>query len=224
MKSVRSLLVAAMFGLGLSAGAQAQSPDVGLVNMLQGDVSYQSDGAQAAKAQAFMKVRQGDRFTVPAGAQVRVVYMQGGRQETWRGPSAFRAGTQQSEATNGQPLLVSQLPSAVSQRIQQAPELVQIARLGRSGGVNVRGSKDDRPPRLTAAQQTEVNAAKATYKTMRSQAANDDIMPEMYLYAVLQDYLLYDDIKPVVEEMAKRQPGNPDVDALVAYVKTRTGN
>jgi hypothetical protein len=49
-------------------------------------------------------------------------------------------------------------------------------------------------------------------------------MPEMYLYAVLQDYLLYDEIKPVVEEMAKRQPGNPDVDALVAYVKTRTQN
>jgi len=117
-------------------------------------------------------------------------------------------------------LLVSQLPSAVSQRIQQAPELVQIARLGRSGGVNVRGT--DKPPRLTAAQQAEVNTARGTYKTMRAQAAADDIMPEMYLYAVLQDYLLYDEIKPVVEEMAKRQPANPDVDALLAYVKSRT--
>ncbi|MFM9970737.1 MAG: hypothetical protein ACKVQK_20285 [Burkholderiales bacterium] len=220
MISLSKFLGVAVLGLGFLSGAQAQSPDVGLVNLLQGDVNYQSDGSQASKAQAFMKVRQGDRFTVPAGAQIRVVYLQGGRQETWRGPSAFRAGTQQSEATNGQPLLVSQLPSAVSQRIQQAPELVQIARLGRSGGVNVRGT--DKPPRLTAAQQSEVNAAKATYKTMRTQAAADDIMPEMYLYAVLQDYLLYDDIKPVVEEMAKRQPGNADVDALVAYVKTRT--
>ena len=222
MKSMKSFFGAVMLGLGFVAGAQAQAPDVGLVNLLQGEVNYQSDGSQAAKAQAFMKVRQGDRFTIPAGAQIRVVYMDGGRQETWRGPSAFRAGPKQGEATNGQPLLISQLPTAVSQRIQQAPELVQIARLGRSGGVNVRGAKSDRPPRLTAEQQTEVNSAKATYKTMRAQSAADDIMPEMYLYTVLQDYLLYEEIKPVVEEMAKRQPGNPDVEALVAYVKTRT--
>ena len=136
MESMKSIIFALTLGLGLVPGVNAQTPDVGLVNQLQGEVNYQSDGSQAAKAQAFMKVRQGDRFTLPAGAQIRVVYMDGGRQETWRGPSAFRAGAKQGEATNGQPLLVSQLPSAVSQRIQQAPELVQIARLGRSGGVN----------------------------------------------------------------------------------------
>ncbi|MSQ53175.1 MAG: hypothetical protein EXR28_14960 [Betaproteobacteria bacterium] len=90
-----------MLGLGFAAGAQAQAPDVGLVNLLQGEVNYQSDGSQAAKAQSFMKVRQGDRFTIPAGAQIRIVYMDGGRQETWRGPSAFRAGAKQGEATNG---------------------------------------------------------------------------------------------------------------------------
>jgi hypothetical protein len=219
MKSMKSLLGVVVMSLGLVVGAQAQSPDVGLVNLLQGEVSYQSDGAQAAKVQAFMKVRQGDRFTVPAGSQVRVVYLQGGRQETWRGPSAFRAGTQQGESINGQPLLVSQLPSAVSQRIQQAPDLVQVARLGRSGGVQVRGGK---PPSLTAAQRTELNTARNTYKSMRAQAAADDIMPEMYLYSVLQDLQLYEDAKPVVEEMAKRQPGNADVDALVAYVNIRT--
>ncbi len=222
MESMKSIIFALTLGLGLVPGVNAQTPDVGLVNQLQGEVNYQSDGSQAAKAQAFMKVRQGDRFTLPAGAQIRVVYMDGGRQETWRGPSAFRAGAKQGEATNGQPLLVSQLPSAVSQRIQQAPELVQIARLGRSGGVNVRGAKSARPPRLTAEQQIEVSAAKETYKTLRAQSAVDDIMPEMYLYAVLQDYLLYEEIKPVVEEMAKRAPGNSDVEALVAYVKIRT--
>lgn len=206
-------------GFGVVVGAHAQAPDVGLVNLLQGEVTYQSDGAQSARAQAYMKVRQGDRFTLPAGAQVRVVYMQGGRQETWSGPSVFRAGAQQGESINGQPAQVSQLPMAVAKRIQQTPDLVQVARLGRSGGVLVRGSK---PPVLTAAQQAELNDARNTYKTMRAQAAANDILPEMYLYSVLQDLQHYEEAKPVVAEMAKRQPGNADVEALVAYVKLRT--
>jgi len=220
MKVLAKVLAVLAMGMGFVVSTQAQTPDVGLVNMLQGEVNYQSDGTPAAKAQTFMKVRQGDRFTVPAGAQIRVVYFQGGRQETWRGPSAFRAGGQQSEASSGQPLLVSSLPSAASQKIAQVPELIQIAKLGRSGGVNVRGG--GQPPRLTAAQQAEVNAAKGTYKSMRGQASADDITPELYLYSVLQDYLLYDDMKPVVDEMAKRQPASTDVQELVAWVKSKT--
>jgi hypothetical protein len=86
--------------------------------------------------------------------------------------------------------------------------------------VNVRGS--GQPPRLTAAQQAEVNAARGTYKTMRGQSPADDITPELYLYSVLQDYLLYDDMKPVVDEMAKRQPASTDVQELVAWVKSKT--
>ena len=53
-------------------------------------------------------------------------------------------------------------------------------------------------------------------------AAADDITPEIYLYSVLQDHLLYNEMKPVVEEMTKRQPANADVAELAAYVKAKT--
>ena len=139
MKSLHHLLRAlAVFGLAFGV-AHAQSGDVGLINLLSGDVSYQPDGAPASKAQAFMKVRSGDRFTVAAGAQLRIVYFQGGRQETWRGPVTVKAGAQQSDAGSAQPAQVSTLPGAVPQKIAQVPELIQIAKLGRSGGVAVRG-------------------------------------------------------------------------------------
>ena len=75
---------------------------------------------------------------------------------------------------------------------------------------------------MTADQLAEVNGAKDTYKKMRAASANDDITPELYLYSVLQDYLLYDDMKPVVDEMAKRQPGNTEVNELVSWVKSKT--
>lgn len=215
----RRLLAGAAILAGATA-VQAQNVDVGIVNLLSGDVAYASEGAAGTKAQAFMKVRQGDRFTVPAGAQVRVVYFNGGRQETWKGPAAFKAGAQSGEASSGKPSDVTTLPSTVPQRIAQVPELIQIAKLGRSGGVAVRGS--GRPPRLTTEQQTEVKNAREIYAKLRSQSTADDITPELYLYSVLQDFLLYDDMKPVVDEMAKRQPANAEVKELAAWVRSRT--
>jgi hypothetical protein len=221
MKTIETAFSAALFAAAIMVGgAQAQSPDVGLVNMLAGEVSYASEGAAAAKVQSFMKVRQGDRFTVPAGGAVRVVYFQGGRQETWKGPASFKAGARQGEG--GTPTEVTVLPASVPQKIAQVPELIQIAKLGRSGGVAVRGAA--KAPRLSAEQQAEVKAAKDTYGKLRSQLGADDITPELYLYSVLQDYLLYDDMRPVVDEMSKRQPNSTEVQELAAWVKSRTQN
>ncbi len=221
MKTIKTAFSAALFAAAIMVGgAQAQSPDVGLVNMLAGEVSYASEGAAAAKVQSFMKVRQGDRFTVPAGGAVRVVYFQGGRQETWKGPASFKAGARQGEG--GTPTEVTVLPASVPQKIAQVPELIQIAKLGRSGGVAVRGAA--KAPRLSAEQQAEVKAAKDTYGKLRSQLGADDITPELYLYSVLQDYLLYDDMRPVVDEMNKRQPNSTEVQELAAWVKSRTQN
>ena len=214
---MQSISLAALLGLVLGVGAQ--SSDVGLVNQLSGDVVYAGQGGDQSKAQAFMKVRQGDRFTLPAGAQLRVVYFNGSRQETWKGPASFRAGTQQSEAVSGQVIETAQLPSGVAQKIAQVPNLVQIAKLGRSGGIAVRGGS--KPGRLSPEQQAEVNQAKANYTQMRQKAPAEDITPEFYVYSVLQDHLLYDEMKAVTEEMLKRQPGNPEAQELSAYVKTR---
>jgi hypothetical protein len=202
----------------LGAATVAASEDVGLVNQLNGDVTYVSGGSPA-KAKPYMKVRQGDRFTVPSGASVRIVYFQGGRQENYGGPSSFIAGTQASQQQSGQPAQITTLPAGVPQKIAQTPELIQIAKLGRSGGVAVRGAQ--REQRLTPQQQAEVRQARQTYDQLRKSSAANDIVPEQYLYAVLQDHLLYDEMKLVVAEMQKRQPSNPDVAVMAEYVKVK---
>ena len=212
---IRTFGLAAIFA---AAGAFA-ADDVGLINQLSGDVSYASGGS-SAKAKAFMKVREGDRFSVPAGAKLRVVYFQGGRQESYTGPASLTAGTQASQQQSGTQPQVTTLPAGVPQKIAQTPELIQIARLGRSGGVAVRGAQ--REQRLTPQQQAEVRQARQTYDQMRKSAAADDIVPELYLYSVLQDHLLYGDMKAVVSEMQKRQPANPDVAVMAEYVKVKT--
>jgi hypothetical protein len=148
-----------------------------------------------------------------------VVYFKGGRQESFSGPASLTAGTEQSTVRSGSQPQVTMLPAGVPQKIAGTSDLIQIAKLGRSGGVAVRGGASEQ--RLTSQQQTEVRQARQTYDQMRKTAAADDIVPELYLYSVLQDHLLYNDMKQVVSEMQKRQPANPDVAAMVEYVKVR---
>jgi len=216
MKTIlKTLGLAALFA---AAQAYAQA-DVGLINNMTGDISYMSGGAKSP-AKPYMKVREGDRFTVPTGAQLRLVYFKGGRQESYSGPASFTAGAEQSTIQSGAQPQVTTLPSGVSQKIAQTPELIQIAKLGRSGGVAVRGIGNSQ--RLTPQQQAEVRQARQTYDQLRKSAATDDITPELYLYSVLQDHLLYDDMKQVVSEMQKRKPADPDVAVMAEYVKVKT--
>src|SRR3954468_23173633 len=107
MKTIlKTLGLAALFA---TAQAYAQA-DVGLINHLAGDVSYMSAGGKA-QAKPYMKVREGDRFTLPAGAQLRVVYFKAGRQETFAGPASFTAGAEQSPVQSGGQPQVTMLPS-----------------------------------------------------------------------------------------------------------------
>ena len=190
--------------------------DVGLINHLQGDVVYQGSSAVGTKASPFMKVREGDKFTVPAGAVLRIVYFEGGRQETWKGPASFKADAKAGEAVSGTPQ-VSQLPGGVPGKLSQTADVIQIARLASAGGVIVRGGK----LKPTPAQVAEVAQAKKTYDSWKATAAADDITPELYLYTVLQEYLLYDDMQAVVKALQDKQPNSQEVKDIVSWVKSR---
>jgi hypothetical protein len=158
--------------LCLFVQAAAAQEDVGLVSALSGEVVLQK-----GIAKVFMKVREGDRFDVPPGAQLRLVYFSGSRQERWLGPASLRAGKRESEPLSGKPD-VSVLPASAPQRLARIPELSQSALFG---GVRVRGIKA--PP----ATETEdsLREARATYAKMRRELPPDDLTPELFLYAAL---------------------------------------
>src|SRR4051812_5811977 len=95
-------IVLAILFMSASALACAQG-DVGLVNLVAGDVSFVPQAGQPGKVKPFMKVREGARFEPPAGTQVRIVYFDGARQERWQGPSSFRAAKVEGTPINGKP-------------------------------------------------------------------------------------------------------------------------
>jgi len=200
--------------IAASAAVQTQG-DVGLVNMVTGDVSFVPQGGQPGKVKAFMKVREGDRFEVPEGGQVRVVYFEGARQERWQGPASFRAMKLSGTPLSGKPVEVSNLPGNSSARISRVPEIMQNARLG---GIQVRGAQSSRPVQPEA-----VEEAKATYQKLRGQLPGDDITPELFLFSALNDYQLYEDMVPLVNEMMRKQPESEDVKALASWLISRRG-
>ncbi len=210
MKTLRQVLALCGLMLALMGTVYAQEADVGLVQQLSGEVTY-----SGGKARAYMKMRQGDRYSLSAGAQLRVVYFRNGRQETWRGPAVFRSGIEHGDALSGTVYEVANLPLDVPQKIQRIPDLIQMARLG---GVTVRGLQPKQRP--NPEQQAEIAAARATYVDLRRRLPQEDITPELYLFTVLQDYLLYAEMQTLVDEMLQRQPADPEAQQLAEWVKT----
>ncbi len=211
MKTVLSLLGWVVLVLACR-GAHA-ADDVGLVNHLTGEAAYKAVGGSTSRATAFMKVREGDNFRLDPGARLRVVYLDGGRQELWEGPAEFNAGRKQGTAVSGK-VTASQLPVGVPQALAQTPELMQIVKVGRPGAVTVRGIK----PGMSAEQRLAVQQAREHYKSMSAGAAADDITPELYLLNVLREHSLHEEMKPLAARMLAKQPAQQDVKDIVAWV------
>lgn len=215
----RAGLVLVLVLMGMASGAAraqavAEAVDVGLVSQVAGAVTYSGSGSGNQPVRAFMRIRQGDRITLPAGSSLRLIYTSSGRQETWQGPASLRAGPISSENLGGKPPVVQALPASVPQRMARVPDLVTGARLG---GIVVRGSGAGRPAKPSP----EVEKARALYQTMRAEASADDVTPELFLIAVLQENGLVDELQSVTQEMLKRQPGTPEVKELATWARQR---
>ena len=212
---MKRFLVSLLFVL-ISGTVLGQGADVALVNVVSGDVTYVPQAGTPGKVQPFMKLRDGDRIDVAAGAQVRIVFPEGARQELWAGTSSFRAGKTAAEAISGKAAETTYLPAGVAQRMARVPELIQFAKLG---GSQLRGLT--RQQKASLDQQTTLAQARAAYEKMRKDAPADDISPELYLYAALYEFLVYGEMKAVVAEMRRKQPDNEDAKALDAWLTNR---
>ncbi len=213
MKAILSLVGSLL--LAAATGGALAADDVGLVNQLSGEVAYKAPGGSAARASAFMKVREGDNFRLNAGARLRVVYFDGGRQELWEGPAEFNAARKQGSVISGK-VMASQLPGGVPQALAQTPELMQIVKVGRPGAVTVRGIK----PGMSAEQKLAVQQAHDQYKSMSAGAASDDITPELYMLNVLREHALHDEMKTLAARMLAKQPAQQEVRDIVAWVNS----
>lgn len=212
LRSLLFLLAAAMAGTALG-----QETDVGLVTLLSGDATYVPRSGTPGKLTPFMKLRDGDRIDLAAGGRVRIAFFEGSRQELWSGPAAFRAGKAAAEAISGKAAAITNLPAGVPEHLARIPELITSAKLG---GMRVRGIVKHRQA-SAAEQQTALAQARSAYASMRQEMPADDIAPELYLYAALSEFQLYEEMQRMVAEMLRKQPDNQDAKALDSWLAAR---
>jgi hypothetical protein len=218
-----------MLPIEISTKAQALSPDVGLVTQLSGDVTYMNEGYQKTpeKGQSFMRIRQGDRFKVAPGAMLQLVYFQGGRKETWKGPAVFVVGETQSRAEGEKGIQaqpeVTTLPTEASQGMRRIPILLRRAGLSRSGTTQVRGVGGGPQKAITLSEEekAEIKMAKEIYQSFRKQTKAEDITPELTLLGVLADYEQYEEMERVIKGALEIQPESGVLKELLAWVRTQ---
>jgi hypothetical protein len=231
---VRFICLGALFlgPIEVSNEAQALPPDVGLVTRLSGDVTYRNKSYQKVpeKAEAFMRIRKGDHFRIPAKAMVQLIYFQSGRKETWKGPVVLvvddvRSRTKGEKEAATQPE-VTVLPTETSQTMRRIPILLRRAGLSGSGTMQIRGMDESsrEPKPLSKDEQVEIARARENYRTMRSQAEADDITPEMYLLGALANYDKFEEMEQVIKEAQKIQMGNPVLKKLGEWLQIQKNN
>lgn len=214
---------------GTSTAAQNLPPDVGIITQLSGNVTYRNEDYQNTpeKAQAFMKILQGDQFKVGTKALVQLVYFQSGRKETWKGPAGFIVGETQSQAKvekgmKAQPE-VKILPATISEGMRRIPALLRRAGLSRSGFIQVRGL--DEISRISKAlseeEQKVIAKAKENYQTLRNQTKADDITPELYLLGILADFDQFEEMEKLIKDTLKKNPDNEILKKLEEWVLTQ---
>lgn len=186
--------------------ATAADTESGMVTQVQGAARYVSGQDKEKPIVSFMKVRAGDKLTLGKNAKLQLVYLKNGRQETWSGAEKLLVGAEQSAASNAanQPK-VKTLPAIVLQQLGRASGVVSDLK-NRTGMILVRS--------LPMMKLRELDK---NYADMRKNAEEEDVTPELYMLAGLHELNLYRDMKPVLEDMRRRQPNNPEVQAVYQH-------
>jgi hypothetical protein len=224
-----SLGVVLIMMSGTSMEAQTVPPDVGIITQLSGEVTYRNEEYQKTpeKAQAFMKIFQGDYFQVEAKAMIQLVYFLNGRKETWKGPAAFIVGEAQSRAKSEKGMQaqpeVKMLPSGVLDGVRRVPVLLRRAGLSRSGIMQVRGPGESSPKSKVSSEKerAEIALAKENYRTLRNQSKEEDITPELYLLGILANYDQFEEMEKVIKDTLKKLPNNEVLKKLEEWVRTQ---
>jgi hypothetical protein len=241
---------------------------VGLITKLTGEATYwNKQEKKPSPVQAFMKVRQGDNFKLSKNAALTLLYFSSGRQETWKAPAVFTAGTAESAAKGKKqaPPEVKTMPTSAIQKIAAAPFLkppsegaspgaTQMIRMdpGRTGATAAKSMEppgrtgataqmEAAPPSRSGAIQTmapvctvppplppkdviqkEITQAKAEYQNLKQKAGADDFTPELYFLGVLAEYRQYDEMNKILDDLIKKNPGDPALKEMKTWVRNQS--
>lgn len=185
--------------------ALANAAEVGgFVTQSQGQITYQASGGGEQALPAFARLTSGTHVKMGDNAKLQIIYLGSGRQESWSGKTDLVAGDAESKVV-GQAAAptIKMLPPYMVETLVKSNEVMANIH-ARQGMVRVRS--------LLAA--SKIKEAEDRYAELRSQAAEDDIAPEIFLLTTLDGLKAYKSMNKPLEEMLRRQPDNAEAKAL----------
>lgn len=233
---VQSCLGAVGLAVGLAllataAPAQSSNPDAALVTALSGEATYWSCGEQTKPKplRVFMKIHRGDGIKLASGAQLQILYLAPGRQETWKGPVTLTAGDGESQVAPGlkaAPPEVKLLPTRVTRKIGGSELPLPPSSLRASGVIPTMGAQSDDSPKTPGpggeAAREDVREAQQTYATLRRQTPAGDLTPELYYLSVLAENGKYPEMEKFMDTLQEKEPGNAALKELRAWARTQS--
>lgn len=188
-----------------SVSANNAAEPGGFVTQSQGTVTFQVGSGKALPLQSFARLASGTRITLGENAKLQIVYLRGGRQESWSGQAVLEVGEAGSTSVGkiaAEPAIRILQPFMVETLVKSHEVMGSIH--ARQGMIRVRSL-------MTAA---KVKEAEERYAGLRAQSAEDDITPEIYLLTTLDGLKAYQSMKKPLAEMLRRQPDNAEARAL----------
>jgi len=228
--SLICLVFSACFLTGFKPADADSVPDVGMVTLLKGKVSYWNDSGGQTRADAvnFMKTRRDDQFRMGQDARITLIFFSTGRSETWDGPAHFILQDTGGKAVTGKQPLVNQFPVAAAREIRRISPLVDPSRIHRSGYEQSRGTPEKtsghaqfKSDILDADEKNAIDAARQIYTQLRSFSEPEDIGPELYLFNILSDYDQYAEMADLIAVMRGRQGTVPAMKNLEEWLNDR---
>jgi hypothetical protein len=179
--------------------------DVALVTSVQGKVIRVLPNARAP-LETFVKLKEGDQLLLEKSSSLRLVYFQGGRQETWSGEGALEIRVIESHASRLAPPEVKVLPALIVKQIAKTPTLDSQ---GRAGVTRLRslGSVD------------ALAKLEAEYDRLRVESGGNDLNAEIYMLAGLYELREVERVENFLSDLQVRHKGNSEAMVLVSLYR-----
>jgi hypothetical protein len=188
-------------------GVAHANNDVALITGLQGKVTRAAITGPGV-VEAFVKLKQGDVLRLEKGSSVKLVYFEGGRQETWGGEGRLEIGTSESKGSGLPEPEVKILPAVLVKQIAKTPSLDSQ---GRAGVMRLRAIGAPSPDALAKLE--------AEYDRMRLELGRNDLNADMFLLAGLLELKELERLENVLKEVEARYSGNIEAKLLVSLYR-----
>jgi hypothetical protein len=208
LKSWPQWLAALVLSIAASAALGREDLDGAFVILSQGGEILVPERAQDQPVPALSRLVPGTRLRLADGGRLQLLYLPDGRLETWQGRAVVTVGVAETQglAVRSEPQ-VRRLPAPVAEALALSALTLADWQPGRAPN---RGDKPGRSkdPAL------RLKPVQDQYAALREQAGEESLLPELYLIAALENVQAYPALREAFDELLRKQPENPAVQAL----------